>query len=103
MSFKSGFITFKRGETKNFDIDHDGKDDIAVTVESVTLNRATLLLERINSDVGPSKAEKRRQAVKQTLPHHPNYHKHQKLLRKLKKKQIKLELLHQKNQDFSMQ
>tara|TARA_Y100000310_G_scaffold130175_1_gene129374 strand:- start:14755 stop:23715 length:8961 start_codon:yes stop_codon:yes gene_type:complete len=64
MSFKSGFITFKRGETKNFDIDHDGKDDIAVTVESVTLNRATLLLERINSDVGPSKAEKKEASSK---------------------------------------
>ena len=50
VSFNNAFTTFKSGESKNFDIDHDGKDDISISVESITLNRVTVILERINFD-----------------------------------------------------
>src|SRR3989338_2712271 len=48
LSFKSGFVLLRIGESKNFDIDNDGIDDIAVTFEDVSLSKIKLILKRIN-------------------------------------------------------
>ncbi|MCH8329697.1 MAG: hypothetical protein IIB81_04895 [Nanoarchaeota archaeon] len=55
LSWRSRFVTLRLGETISFDIDKDGKDDLLIALESKTLNKATLVLERINPDARKSR------------------------------------------------
>ncbi len=50
LSFRNEMIAIKLGESKNFDLDFDGKDDISLTYDGSSKNKADIILSRINPD-----------------------------------------------------
>ncbi|MBU90015.1 hypothetical protein CMO94_00620 [Candidatus Woesearchaeota archaeon] len=68
LSTVSDSIVLIRGESLNFDLDNDGKEDISLTFERTIFNKATILIKRINVDVAARAREERAASADRTVP-----------------------------------